>query len=279
MPSATPASFPPRLHVLFARNANYAIVLRRGPSKTTCTIGWDRRKDTFTVGQWVRARIYERRSDLSPDGKHLIYFAMNGRWTSKTGGSWTAVSRAPYLKAITLLGKGDCWHGGGLFRDDRRYWLNDGHGHKPLVVSTRIIRDETWQPAAYYGGECLHVYFNRLQRDGWTLRADLASDDDAITTFDKAVDCGWTLRKYCHAGSGHPEGKGVYYDHHALVRTNSGEVVDFPDWEWADLDRGRLVWTEGGRLHAAYLKTTGLKDEHVLHDFNDMTFTAIAAPY
>lgn len=255
-------------------------MLRRGPSKTTCAIGWDRRKDTFTVGQWVRARIYERRCDLSPDGKHLIYFAMNGRDETKTGGSWTAVSRAPYLKAITLLGKGDCWHGGGLFRNDRRYWLNDGKGHKPLLQSNRVTRDETWQPPGYYGGECLHVYFNRLQRDGWTLRPDLSPDDGATTVFDKSPGHRWTLRKYCHAGIGHPEGKGVYYDHHALVHDDSYEdAMDFPNWEWADLDRGRLVWSESGRLHAAYLKTSGLKDVQLLHDFNDMTFEAIAAPY
>lgn len=164
-----PAKFPPRLHVLLARDTPYAVILRRGPSNTTCSIGWDRRKDTFTTGQWLRGRIYERRSDISPDGKHLIYFAMNGRWTSETGGSWTAISKAPYLKAMTLLGKGDCWHGGGLFLTNTRYWLNDGYGHKSLLVSYRFTRDETWQPSAYYGGECLHVYFNRLQRDGWTL--------------------------------------------------------------------------------------------------------------
>jgi hypothetical protein len=74
-----PAKFPPRLHVLLARDTPYAVILPRGPSKTTCSIGWDRRNDTFTIGQWLRGRIYERRSDLSPDGKHLIYFAMNGR--------------------------------------------------------------------------------------------------------------------------------------------------------------------------------------------------------
>lgn len=90
---------------------------------------------------------------------------MNGRWTSETGGSWTAVSKTPYLKAITLLSKGDCWHGGGLFRTNTRYWLNDGYGHKSLRISSRITRDETWQPANYYGGECPHVYFNRLQRE------------------------------------------------------------------------------------------------------------------
>ena len=276
MPSATPAFCPPRLHVLLARNANYAVILRRGPSKTTCAIGWDRRKDTFTVGQWVRARIYERRSDLSPDGKHLIYFAMNGRWTSKTGGSWTAVSRAPYLKAITLLGKGDCWHGGGLFRNDRRYWLNDGHGHKPLLQSPRVTRDADWSPKNDYGGECLHVYFNRLQRDGWAA-ADTTQPDCADWSFTKPINNGWVLWKHC--GHGTRRGQGVYHDRHALVRAESDEVLNFPEWEWADLDRGRLVWSEGGRLHAAYIKSTGLKDVTLLHDFNDMTFAPIAAPY
>jgi hypothetical protein len=43
-----PAKFPPRLHVLLARDTPYAVILRRGPSKTTCSIGWDRRKDTAT---------------------------------------------------------------------------------------------------------------------------------------------------------------------------------------------------------------------------------------
>jgi hypothetical protein len=274
-----PAKFPPRLHVLLARDTPYAVIFRRGPSKTTCSIGWDRRKNTFTTGQWLRGRIYERRSDLSPDGKHLIYFAMNGRWTSETKGSWTAISKAPYLKAITLLGKGDGWHGGGLFRTNTSYWLNDGYGHTPLLVSSRIARDETWQPRAYYGGECLHVYFNRLQRDGWVLRSDLTSDSDAPTVFDKTAVLGWTLRKFSHAGIDHPEGKGVYYDCHALVRADSEETIDCPAWEWADLDGKRLVWTEDGRLNAAYLVTDGLKERRVLHDFNGMIFSPTAAPY
>ncbi len=44
-----PAKFPPRLHVLFARDTSGAVILRRGPSKTVCSIGWDRRTDTFTA--------------------------------------------------------------------------------------------------------------------------------------------------------------------------------------------------------------------------------------
>ena len=276
-----PTSFPPRLHALLAREAPYAVVIRRGPSKTVCLIGWDRRTDKFKVGQWMRARIYERRSDLSPDGKHFIYFAMNGRWSTKVRGSWTAVSRAPCLKALALWAKGDCWHGGGLFIDDRRYWLNDGYGHAPLLASSRLTAHPSWRLRSYHGGECLTPYYNRLQRDGWTLRADPPSARSAESpdVFDKPAAQGWTLRKFCHAAIGAPQGKGVYYDRHALVRSETGETLEFPDWEWADLDGKRLVWAEGGKLHAAKLCRGGLREERVLHDFNGMSFEPIAAPY
>lgn len=44
-----------RLHILLASEADYAVIIRRGPSKRVCTIGWDRTNDTFTVGQCSRA--------------------------------------------------------------------------------------------------------------------------------------------------------------------------------------------------------------------------------
>ena len=99
-----------------------AVAIRRGPSRHTAVVGWDRATDRFKVGQWLYGRIYERRCDLSPDGKHLVYFAMNGRWDSRARGAWTAISKAPYLKALTLLAKGDCRHGGGLFASSKELW-------------------------------------------------------------------------------------------------------------------------------------------------------------
>src|SRR5215471_5847626 len=99
-------AFPARLHVLLARDTRLGVVIRRGPSRSVCTLLWNRKTDEFTMGQWLRGRIYERRSDLSPDGKHLIYFAMNGKWTSEAKGSWTAISQAPFLKAVALYAKG-----------------------------------------------------------------------------------------------------------------------------------------------------------------------------
>ena len=66
---------PARLHVILAREAPLAVVIRRGPAKQVCTVLWNRRTDEFTLGQWLKGRIYEDRCDLSPDGRYFIYFA------------------------------------------------------------------------------------------------------------------------------------------------------------------------------------------------------------
>ena len=270
------ASFPPRLHVLLARSADYGVILRRGPSKSVCAIGWNRRRDTFQVGQWLRGRIYERRSDLSPDGKYLIYFAHNGRMHTPTKGSWTAISHAPYLKAIVLLGKGgDCWHGGGFFTGPRKYLLNNGYGHFELRNSKEVTRDMEYRPIGYYGGECPGVYYLRLQRDGWVLKEELKRPRRDI--FEKQLPHGWVLRKIAHCQSGAPPGKGCYWDEHELER--DGQLVDGSKWEWADVDGRRLVYAEGGALYAASLSRGKSFEAEQLADFSDLKFEAIAAPY
>lgn len=278
--AASTRQAPARLHVLLAREADSAVVIRRGPSRHTAVIGWDRRHDRFSMGQWLYGRIYERRSDLSPDGQHMIYFAMNGRWQSVAKGAWTAVSRTPWLKALTLYAKGDCWHGGGLFMDAREYWLNDGYGHDCLEDHSRLQRTAAYPWTEYYGGECEGVYFIRLQRDGWQLRSRGPDGTGGrVTVFEKPLSARWTLRKFAHASLHHPVGRGVYFDRHALCNLHSGEVLERPDWEWADLDRKRLVWAASGRLHAARPTAGGLKDETLLFDFNPLRFERLAAPY
>ena len=272
--------FAPRIHVLLAGQAPLGLVIRRGPSKSVATLLWDRKHDEFRLGQWLRGRIYERRCDLSPDGKHFLYFAMNGRWDSEARGSWTAISRAPYLRAIAIFPKGDCWHGGGLWTGKSNYWLNDGHGHTVLRDSTAVRRDTQYQPSQYYGGECPGVYYPRLVRDGWTLveRVRVAKLKDVII-FTKSIGKGWTLRKLAHAEIGAPPGKGCYWDEHELVPPGSGSAMAYPQWEWADLDGKRLVWAAGGKLNSAWVTTAGLARETELFDFNEMTFEAVEAPY
>lgn len=274
------AEFPARLHPILARNSDEAVVIRRGPSRFVCTVRWDRGNDTFTTGQWLKGRLYERRSDLSPDGKYLIYFAMNGQWGSETRGSWTAVSRAPYLKALTLYGKGDCWSGGGLFTDRRRFWLNDGHGHTEVSHSNEVIRDQEFQPDIDYGGECTGVYYLRLQRDGWCLKGRYDAELDSWTIFEKELPQRWVLRKTAHEQVGAPPGKGCYWDEHELENKQSGTRLRFDNWEWAELDGERLVYAAGGKLFQVALKSgTALGAVKELHDFNDMEFEPLSAPY
>ena len=275
---ATP--IPARLHVLLARDDATALVIRRGPSKHTAVIGWDRRTDRFTMGQWLYGRLYERRCDLSPDGEHFLYFAMNGRWDGPAKGAWSAISRAPYLRALTLLPKGDCWHGGGLFLDARRCWINDGTGHQVARSDAPIARSTESPFADHYGGECPGVYYHRLQRDGWRFVEHRDVDDrGAVAVFDKPLRHRWRLRKVAHESLDHPAGRGCYFDEHELHDERTGEIVRHPDWEWADDDGRRLMWAEAGRLHAARIGRDGLFDEKMLHDFNAMRFERLQAPY
>ncbi len=271
---------PPRIHALLARDSSAAVVVRRGPTRHTALIGWDRKTDKFRIGQWLYGRIYERRCDLAPDGKHFIYFAMNGRWESSAKGAWTAISKAPYLKAVSLFAKGDCWHGGGLFRTSSEYWLNDGHGHELLMEDRRLRRVDEYPWHERYGGECLGVYYIRLQRDGWRLKYSAPDGHgDQVTVFEKRVNNHWTLRKRAHSGLGHPVGRGVYFDTHELFNSRTEQVIPKLDWEWAELDGDRLVWAANGCLFVARLGVNGLKSEKLLHDFSPMKFEALAAPY
>ncbi len=272
--------FPARLHVLIASNSDKAIVIRRGPSKHTCVLSWDRKKNTFEVSQWLKGRIYERRSDICPSGKYWIYFAMNGKWNSEAKGAWTAIAKAPWLKAITLFAKGDCWNGGGLFLDDTTYWLNDGYGHESLFDSREVKRDGSYEPQNQYGGECLHVYYNRLQREGWILRNRSEKGKwNSESVFEKELPKNWIIRKICHEQVDSPKGKGCYWDEHLLLNEN-GDILAKPTWEWAEWVDNSIVFAEGGSLYRTTIKSScKLSESKLLHDFNNYKFESRQAPY
>lgn len=275
--------YPARLHAVFAKDQPYAVVFRRGPSKRVCSLLWDRSKDTFKLGQWLIGRIYEKRADLSPDGKYLIYFAMNGKWDSETGGSWTAISKAPWLKAIELYSKGDCWEGGGLFLTKNRYWLNDRYftPGKTLKQSSEVTRDDAYVPEGEFGAEDTGVYYRRLIRDGWKLISQKEiSKWNSETTFEKAIPKGWIIRKIAHEQVDSPKGKGCYWDEHELINDESEAKLVFKDWEWAELDGKSVVWASKGCMYRASVKNrTELGEPKLLYDFNSLEFEEIQAPY
>jgi hypothetical protein len=270
--------FPARLHVLLASEAPAAVVFRRGPAQSVCTVGWNRETDQFELGQWLRGRIYERRADLSPDGRHLIYFARGGRRHVETKGSWTAISRAPWLHAVTLYGKGDCWQGGGLFTSNRKYWLNGCH----FLVRQGfgLAEDQKYQPEGSFGAECPSVYYRRVLRDGWTLRMTAGPGRvSPCTIFEKTLPYGWILRKFAYADCNHPEGSGVYWDEHEIEHPQQKALLSMPKWEWAEWDGKALLWAEKGLLYRAAIDPAGPMSPKMLYDFNAMRFEPREAPY
>lgn len=236
---------------------------------------WDRIRDEFNMGQWLKGRLYERQCDLSPDGKYLLYFAR------KAGNAWSAISLAPYLKAIANhpIG-GELWNGGGLWTGESTYRLTGGLSHSLPLNCEAVASDESNPPVGMNCTGDSSVYSPRLTRDGWNLtRVVRLTNWHAEQTFEKSISPVWTLRKIAHPEIGAPVGKGCYWEEHQLVHQLSGATLDCPQWEWADLDGTRLVWATGGKLFSGSVLAEGLVNETQLFDFNEMMFSPIEAPY
>ena len=138
-------------------------------------------------------------------------------------------------------------------------------------------------PERRLGGECPGVYYPRLIRDGWALREGITvSPTESFTVFDKPLGSGWLLRKVAHEQLDSPPGRGCYWDEHELINPAGDVTIDGPDWEWAELDRRRLVYAKHGCLYAVALPSADartLAEPTLLRDFNPMTFEARTAPY
>ena len=277
MSRAIGEKIPARLHVLLAQKSTQALIIRRGPSKRVATIGWDRKNDAFTMGQWLKGKIYPYRSDISPDGAFWIYFAM-----SEKNQTWTAVAKAPYLKALDFYPKNCAWNGGGLFSSTHSYWLNDGGGtpHKKERSNSGLTVLSQWNDEPNRQGECPHVYFYRLARDGWTQhKSEQVGKHKYMTQFHKNVNKHGQLWKLFHSGLYQTIGKGCYFESHALYLYNNKSRIELPDMEWADVDKNRIVWAENGMIMSGGLSKEGLVSQKILFDTNPLVFTELIAPY
>ncbi|MGN6379718.1 MAG: hypothetical protein ACTHNU_12255 [Gaiellales bacterium] len=123
------ASTPPRLHVLPARAAPVAMVLRRGPSGWFHVLRWHLDEPRIEGGAWLHGTLYPRRCDVSPDGGLLAYFAHTSRpppWDA-----YHAVSKAPWLTALAAWHVGSTWTVGLGFDDDGALLHPYGDGWQP----------------------------------------------------------------------------------------------------------------------------------------------------
>lgn len=302
-----------RLHGIVARKAPVVVIFRRGSSKWIQIVKWNTDTDKFEHGQWFHGQMYPRRSDLSPDGSLLVYFC--AKWSGrrieeadrmldkKNAGkptydlrlllkrrpkvrdeytyAWTAVSKPPYLTALALWPKGDCWHGGGLFKSNRLLWLN----HKPLVAVPHRdhvpvgLRFEANPDAC---GEDDPIYSMRLERDGWMRVQDwkyvLPNLMDGYTTvqpdiLEKARKTSQKMRLVMTRSISR------YKYTETFSVKNGNDESELGKAEWADWDyAGRLVFARRGRLYAADLSAFPDIRETEIVDLNPLKPEPIKAP-
>jgi hypothetical protein len=285
-----------RLYGIVAREARRAIVFRRGPSRRVCLLLWNLKDDTLEAGQWFKGRIYERRCDLTPAGDKLVYFAASFRQPLY---SWTAVSTPPYLTALALWPKGDCWGGGGLFDGPWDLHLNHGAGAK-LADGLRLPRNLTVEPLGEHSGrgEDEPIMATRCLRDGWVQVSNGSKKIayhgrgarflwtyDPPLTLQKRVSQGLhgelVLRTHLHTMH---EAHGRWYVETAdLAVPEVGAVFNFGRVDWADVDHnGDVLYAKEGCLYRLRKPRppngAGRYDPRLIADLNNMVFSAVPAP-
>lgn len=281
-----------RLYVLLARQASRGVVIRRGPSKQVLFIGWNLDDDTFESGQWLKGRIYERRCDLSPDGELLVYFAADFR---RTIGSWTAVSRPPFLTALALWPKGNCWGGGGQFASNARLMLNHMSHEMNLAPDFSVPKWLSIGQCGEWsgGGEDEPIWSSRLQRDGWKLTAypEKTKDDygakvwieyDPPIVWEKAHPL-WPDRYILRMSIlGIKERDGNWYIVEHSVIGENGQTDEIGRSEWADWSRdGDLLFAQSGclyRLRPSKRRFGPIEDSEQIADFNNLGFERVEPP-
>ena len=136
------------------------IFYRKSRLTTYCLhLDYARRKggyrDRLSKGSRFYGRIFPERSDLSPDGSLMVYFAMRGQLTKGRSDptTWTGLCSPPWLKAHLFFANGSTWGGGGVFLRDRRLVVFDSPPENAgpeyeTFRQFRILRDTRSLPAA-----------------------------------------------------------------------------------------------------------------------------------
>ena len=109
---------PPRIYCIPAAEAPVVAVFRRGPSNWAHVGRWDLAAGRYEPGAWLGGRLFPRRSDLSPDGQYLCYFAHKPSATWEHGEAYVAISKLPWLTALHSFPTCGTWTRGYCFAEN-----------------------------------------------------------------------------------------------------------------------------------------------------------------
>jgi hypothetical protein len=251
---------------------------------------WHLGSDRLEPGQWLKGRIYERRCDLSPSGEFFVYFAAKHR---APYGTWTAISRPPWFKALALWPKGDAWGGGGVFASELALALNHWSGQDKLADGFQLRPKLRVSPfgARSGWGEDWPIYDALLASRGWAL-VD-RPEHPKPNWKDSVV---WRYKQdrpvvYEHIGKQRrrlqmrirgvgQKNDARYWVDYAVLDREGATLLDLPRTDWADWERDDLVYAREGKLFRVPKKSfdAGAPQPKLIADLSDMTFEARAAP-
>jgi hypothetical protein len=239
------------LFVYLAHDAPVAVVLRRGPSDWARLSVWNTDTDTIEHGQWLKGRIYERRSDLSADGSLFCAFVrQSGIRPGKVADSWIALSRPPYFSALAVWFVGGTYHTGGFFPERSSVWLGFTNETAPdLGAKPDWLHVTPPQAIAYIDGTLdwpdRTVHFNRLVRDGWALDANATHQTMWKRRHSRLPVVLHMLQSY----EGPAEFGGPYRVEYSIWDEAAQRERPIGKATWADWDhRGRLIVAREGQL-------------------------------
>jgi hypothetical protein len=129
---------PPRIYCVPAAKAPIVAVFRRGPTSWSHVGRWDLEARRYEPGAWLGGRIFPRRSDLSPDGRFLCYFAHKPSATWEHGEAYVALSKLPWLTALHAFRTCGTWTRGYYFTEDGTCENNEDAG-LPIPYGLRSI--------------------------------------------------------------------------------------------------------------------------------------------
>lgn len=253
---------PARVSIILASSADYAVILRRGPTSQVATLGWDLQHNTLTMGQWLKGRILS--CHLSPNGKSMIYFA----YSDKSGSTWITVSKAPLLKALDFYQTDSSWEATCFFLTNDEYWVGQSvldkiqsnqfktfkHSHFKVVTDREISRSPyPWQ---YLVTEEITL------SNGFKYRM--------TSSYKQILTDQWLLIK-------------TNQDQYSLLHNESNQTIELPTWYSATRYKNRILFSENGQLKSLDIaklnRENPLSHAVTLHDLNDMQFEEIIAPY
>lgn len=265
-----------RLYAILAKDAPTAVVFRRGPSKVFATLGWNLNDDSFSVGQWLKGVIDVTASSLSPDGKFLLYEAAtyrSGDWRKEC---YTAISYAPYLRALDFYFHDTVETSGGFFLSDQAAYLpasQDGLRYpenRHLTKLNLLSSTDQWK-STKSSNRFGHYFIHGLLDSGWSEQLNA----DRSICWRKPLSHGLILEKYPirHKGIGHDQAN-------RIIDSGGEPVLGGDSWEWADYDspRKRVVFAAAGKMFAVPVAAVKTAPQE-LFDFNEMKYEPREAPY